>query len=73
MIIRLSVVAYLIVAFASFVFFLVGDAIVDPSFEYQEPERTWLLVTQWLVLLVPLVGFWLLMRLANAPSKDHDA
>ena len=67
---RLAVVAYILLSAAYLLYFWVGDAIVDPSFEYDDQKRVWLLTTQWLALLGPVVGAWLLYRLSPNIPED---
>ena len=70
MILRLTVVVYLLLCAATLMYFWVGDAIVDPSSEYSDQKRQWVAITLWLSLLGPVLGGWLLYRLSPHIPED---
>ena len=73
MILRLSVMAYILFSGICVLYFWAGDAFVDPSFEYDAQKRLWLTITQWLALLGPVVGGWGLYRLSTHVPEDFNA
>mgnify|MGYP003576373908 CR=1 FL=1 len=70
---RLSVMAYILISGLCLIYFWAGDAFLDPSFEYGDQKKFWLTVTQWLALLGPVVGAWLLFKLSAHISEDTNA
>ncbi len=70
MIFRLALLVYLLITLACSVFFIFGDAILDPSFEYDEAARRWLSVWQWLAVAITLILGWFLHRFERESSED---
>ena len=66
---RVSVVAYMLLCAICFAHFTVGEAFFDPSVEWDPEARMWLIASQWLALIGPLLGgallYWFFARTEN--------
>jgi len=55
-----SVLIYILMCGICIIHFSVGEALFDPSMEWPQQDRTWLIASQWAALLGPLLGGGLL-------------